>query len=80
MSEVKTGNDERFGAIEAVWGATAPSFGWGKGISNICEGIDGDHAFAHIVRPFQYLGPDVDQEGFGIPSSQYHSSVAGNVL
>ena len=80
MSEVKTGNDERCGAIEGVLGAIAPSFGWGKGISDVREGVYGNHAFAHIVCPLQDLGPNVDQEGLGLPSTQNHDSVARYVL
>jgi hypothetical protein len=57
---VKTGNDERCGAIEFVWGAIAPSFVWGKSISDVGKRIDGNHAFAHIVCPFQYLRPNID--------------------
>jgi hypothetical protein len=60
VSEVKTGNDERCGAIDVVWGAIAPLFVGGKSGADVGERVDGNHAFAHVVCPFQDLGADVD--------------------
>jgi hypothetical protein len=40
--------------------AIAPPFVGGKSSANVGERVDGNHAFAHVVCPFQDLGADVD--------------------
>jgi hypothetical protein len=76
VPEVKTRDDESCRAIDVVGGAVAPGFVGGKSTANVCERVDGNHAFTHVVCPFQDLGSYVYEERFQVPSAQDHDAGA----
>jgi hypothetical protein len=44
-------------------------------VCGVKERVDLDHALAHIGGPFQYLGPDVSEEGVRAPTPEDHDPV-----
>ena len=47
--------------------------------ADIEKGVEAGHVTAHVTGPFQDLGADVDKEGVGGPSSEYHDFGGGDV-
>ena len=45
------------------------------GVGCVEERVVTDHVAAHIVRPFEHLGPNVCEESVGRPASKDHELV-----
>jgi hypothetical protein len=49
-------DDERCRAIDVVGGMVVPESVGGKSTANVHERVNCNHAFGHVVGPFQDLG------------------------